>query len=189
MRSLRRHRAAVRHRQYRKRGTRRPIVVHRLFNREMAHHTGLDDFGEVKFKPASLSDANDTVQEFHFQSLLLGDKLSLEAFDSARKEESSGYRFQILGEPLSDQFVLLRKLIEKMRRMLANIHVRDSDLGLQIVDKTARGRIEWDGIEDSRRPCVIIDGRRVEWDELGRMLMPFEGWQFKLEVCDPSDEI
>ena len=30
MRSLRRHRAAVRHRQYRKRGTWRPIVVHRL---------------------------------------------------------------------------------------------------------------------------------------------------------------
>jgi hypothetical protein len=143
------------------------------FNREMAHHTGLDDFGEVKFKSVSLSDANDTVHEFHFQSLLLGEKLSLVAFDSASEEEPSGYCFQILGEPLSNQFVLLGKLIEKMRRMLPNTHVRDSDLGLQIVDKTVRGRIEWDGIEDSRRPCVIIDGRRVEWDKLGRMLMPF----------------
>jgi hypothetical protein len=159
------------------------------FNREMARHTGLDDFGAVKFKPVRLSDANGTVHEFHFRSLLFGDQLSLEAFDSASEEEPSGYRFQILGDPLSDQFVLLGKLIEKMRRLLAVAHIRDSDLGLQIVDETVRGRIEWDGEEDAHGPCVVIDGRRVEWDELGRMLMAFEGWQFKLEVRDPSDEI
>jgi hypothetical protein len=155
----------------------------------MAHHTGLDNFGDVKFEPVHLSDANGTVHEFHFRSLLFGDKLSLEAFDSTSEEEPSGYRFQIIGDPRSDQFVLLGKLIEKMRRLLAVVHVRDSDLGLQIVDETVRGRIEWDGDENSHRPCVVIDGRRVEWDELGRMLMTFEGWQFKLEVRDPSDEI
>ena len=159
------------------------------FNREMAHHTGLDNFGEFKFEPVHLSDANGTVHEFHFRSLLFGDKLSLEAFDLTSEEEPSGYRFQIIGDPQSDQFVLLGKLIEKTRRLLAVVHVRDSDLGLQIVDETVRGRIEWDGDENSRRPCVVIDGRRVEWDELGRMLMTFEGWQFKLEVRDPSDEI
>ena len=60
------------------------------FNREMAHHTGLDDFGEVKFKPVHLSDANGTVHEFHFRSLLFGDKLSLEAFDSKSEEEPPG---------------------------------------------------------------------------------------------------
>jgi hypothetical protein len=159
------------------------------FNREMARRTGLDDFAEIRFKPVRLPDANGVVHEFHFRSLLFGDKLSLEAFDSTSEEEPSGYRFQIIGDPLSDQFVLLGKLIEKMRRLLAVVHVREGDLGLQIADETVRGRIEWDGIEDSRRPCVVIDGRRVEWDELGRMLMTFEGWQFKLEVCDPSDEI
>ena len=57
------------------------------------------------------------------------------------------YRFQIIGDPLSDQFVLLGKLIEKIRRLLAVVHIRDSDLGLQIVDETVRGRIEWDGDE------------------------------------------
>ncbi len=159
------------------------------FNREMACYTGLGDFREVKFEPVHLSDANGTVHEFHFRSLLFGDKLSLEAFGSTSEEEPWGYRFQILGDPLSDQFVLLAKLIDKMRRLLAVVHLRDGDLGFQIADKTVRGRIEWDGDEDSHRPCVVIDGRRVEWDELGRMLMTFEGWQFKLEVRNPSDEI
>ncbi|OTP73785.1 hypothetical protein PAMC26510_18015 [Caballeronia sordidicola] len=95
----------------------------------------------------------------------------------------------MLGDPLSDQFVLLGKLIEKMRRLLAVAHVRHGGLGLQIVNETIRGRIEWDGVEHSHMPCAVVDGRRVEWDELGRMLMTFEGWQFKLEVRDPSDEI
>jgi hypothetical protein len=72
-------------------------------------------------------------------------------------------------DPLSDQFVLPGKLIEKMRRLLAVAHIRASDLGLQIVEQTARGRIEWGREEDSHRPCVVIDGRRVDWDELGRM--------------------
>ncbi|OXC71745.1 DUF7685 domain-containing protein [Caballeronia sordidicola] len=72
------------------------------FNQEMAHHTGLDDFGEVKFKPVHLSDANGTVHEFHFRSLLFGDKLSLEAFERpARKNHrdiafrSSAIRYRI----------------------------------------------------------------------------------------------
>jgi hypothetical protein len=155
----------------------------------MARHAGLDDFAEVKFEPIQLSDANGAVHEFRFRSLLFGDKLSLEAFDVTIEEQPSGYRFQILGDPLSDQFVLLGKLIEKMRRLLAVAHVREGDFGLQIVDEPVRGRIESDGGEHSLGPCVVIDGRRVEWGELGRMLMPFEGWQFKLEVRDPSEEI
>jgi hypothetical protein len=56
------------------------------------------------------------------------------AFDTASGERSSGYRFQILGDPLSDQFVLLGQLIAKMRRLLAVVHIRDRDLGLQIAN-------------------------------------------------------
>jgi hypothetical protein len=159
------------------------------FNSEMAHHTGIDDFGSIKFEPVHLIDANGVAHEFHFRTLLFGDKLSLESFESTSEEEPSGYRFQTIGDPLEDQFVLLGKLIEKMRRSLAVIHTRVTDLGLQIIDDTVRGRIEWDGSDDSHMPCAIIDGRRVEWDELGHMLMMFEGWQFKLEVRDPSDEV
>lgn len=159
------------------------------FNRKMAHHAGIDDFSSIKFDPVHLLDANGVARQFHFRTLLFGDKLSLESFESTSDEEPSGYRFQIIGDPLADQFVLLGKLIEKMRRSLAVIHIRDTDLGLQIIDDTVRGRIELDGSDDLRVPCVVIDGRRVEWDELGHMLMMFEGWRFKLEVRDPSDEI
>jgi len=48
---------------------------------------------------------------------------------AASEEESSGYRFQMLGDPQSDQLVLLGKLIEKMRRLLGFVHIRSSDTG------------------------------------------------------------
>ena len=36
---------------------------------------------------------------------------------------------------------------------------------------------------------LIIDGREVTWDEFGRMLMSFEGWQLKLNLADKSEEL
>jgi prevent-host-death family protein len=34
-----------------------------------------------------------------------------------------------------------------------------------------------------------IDGRPVTWEAFGRMLLRYEGWQFKLEIYDLSEEI
>jgi hypothetical protein len=36
---------------------------------------------------------------------------------------------------------------------------------------------------------VVIDGRAISWEQFGRMLMSFEGWQFRLEIHDKSEEI
>jgi hypothetical protein len=36
---------------------------------------------------------------------------------------------------------------------------------------------------------LVIDGRQVTWEQFGRMLMTFEGWQFKLEIKDPTEEV
>jgi hypothetical protein len=35
----------------------------------------------------------------------------------------------------------------------------------------------------------VIDGQEITWEQFGRMLMSFEGWQFKLEIYDRSKEI
>ena len=43
--------------------------------------------------------------------------------------------------------------------------------------------------DDRRVPMVVIDGREISWDELGRMVAAFEGWQFKLEFLDRSEEV
>jgi len=85
---------------------------------------------------------------------------------------------------------LLGRLIGKMRRALALTHLEDTDQGPQVNDRLIlRGTVDSDAEEDHRVPMVVIDGREVSWDELGRMVAAFEGWQFKLEFRDRSDEV
>lgn len=75
-----------------------------------------------------------------------------------------------------------------MRRALSIKHLADHRLGLQIAEHAVvRGLIEWD--DDGRAPLVIVDGREIAWEEFGRMLMSFEGFQFKLEIRDMSEEV
>ena len=61
--------------------------------------------------------------------------------------------------------------------------------GLSIKDFLVRGRIDWDSAEDGYAPLLVIDGREISRDQFGQMLMGFEGWQFKLEIRDRSEEI
>ena len=76
-----------------------------------------------------------------------------------------------------------------MRRALSSKHLTGTEHGPQIANRVLRGRIEWDGDCDGRVPLLVIDGREFAWDEFGRMLMSFEGSQFKLTVGDKSDEV
>jgi hypothetical protein len=77
-----------------------------------------------------------------------------------------------------------------MRRALSAKHLTDGGHGLQIAEqRVVRGRIEWDDASDGRVPLLVIDGREIGWDEFGRMLMSFEGWQFKLSIADKSEEL
>ncbi len=158
-------------------------------NTEMAEALGLAGFEHAKFEPVGLTDCAGEVHEFHFRTNLFGPGVSIDAFE-LRDGLPSGYQFQIIGSPEGDLLKLLGQLIQKMRRGLSVKHLVDGRHGLQIADHgTVRGKIEWDDAYDGRMPLLIIDGREVTWDELGRMLMSFEGWQFKLTVADKSEEL
>jgi hypothetical protein len=164
----------------------------RCFNSGMARFAELH-FEHPEFTPVRLADADGAVHEFHFRSLLFGDQLSLEAFELASGDEDcAGFRFQLLGDPQSDPLELLGNLVRKIKRALATRHLAQHGRNLEIAGTTVRGRIEWDSGQESgeggRLPCVVVDGRRVDWTDFGAMLMAFEGWQFRIELVDPSDE-
>lgn len=85
--------------------------------------------------------------------------------------------------------MLLGRLIKRMRAALAVRHLEKQDGRLSIADFIVRGRIAYDFQTDGRTPMLVIDGREVTWEQFGGMLMTFEGWQFKLEIRDLSEEV
>ena len=159
------------------------------FNKEVAETAGLTGFENAKFEPVGLVDSTGEVHEFHFRTRLFGTGVALDAFELC-DGHPAGYKFQIIGDPEEDLLVLLGRLIEKMRRALSTKHLTNGEHGLQIADqRVVRGRIEWDDARNGRVPLLVIDGREIDWDEFGRMLMSFEGWQFKLSIADKSEEL
>lgn len=158
-------------------------------NKEMAEAMGLEGFEHAKFEPVGLPDCTGELHEFHFRTNLFGTGVAIDAFE-IRDGHPAGYQFQIIGDPEEDLLVLLGRLIQKMRRALATKHLTEGQFGLQIADhRVVQGKIEADIVQDDRVPLLIIDGKEITWNEFGRMLMSFEGWQFKMEVADKSEEL
>ena len=179
----------LRHRPLRLYGTGIRQLCSRCFNTEVAQLAGLEGFEHAKFEAVGLPDCTGELHEFHFRTHLFGTGVALDAFE-LRDGSPAGYQFQIIGDPKDDLLVLLGRLIEKMRRALSVKHLTNGEHGLQIADhQVVRGRIEWDDAHDGRVPLLVIDGREIDWDEFGRMLMGFEGWQFKLNIADKSEEL
>jgi hypothetical protein len=52
-----------------------------------------------------------------------------------------------------------------------------------------RDRIESDRAQDGSLPMLVVDGREIDWDQFGRMLMSYEGSQFRLTLADKSEEL
>ena len=159
------------------------------FNEAVALRSGLKNFENIKLEPIGITDCAGELHQFHFQSRLLGNMVTIEGFELV-EGYPDGYKFQIIGAPEDDLFILLGQLVQKIRKTLSIKYlVRDERHGLQIKDMEVRGRIDSAYPEAEREPVMVIDGREMSWDEFGRMLMSFEGWQFRMEFSDRSDEM
>jgi hypothetical protein len=161
----------------------------RCFNTLVANLAGLEGFENASFEPVGITDSTGVIHQFHFRTHLFGTGVALDAFE-LRDSQPAGYQFEIIGEPNEDLLTLLARLIDKIRRALSVKHFTEDDHGLRIADhQVVRGRIEWDDASDGRVPLLVVDGREVTWDNFGRMLMGFEGFQFRLHICDKSEEV
>ncbi len=157
------------------------------FNAQVAQRCGLEDFENIRLDPVGLTDGSGVTHQFHFRTHLLGHIVTLDGFELV-DGIPAGHQFQIIGDPNDDLFVLLGRMVEKIRRSLHTKHIEQGEYGLQIVDQLVRASIDSDPSTDERTPLLVIDGKEVTWEEFGRMLVTFEGWQFKLELFDRSEE-
>ena len=164
------------------------LLCTRCFNAEVAKRWGLTDFENVRLDPIRMIDCAGDAHQFHFQMRLLGTMLVLDAFE-IRDEFRAGYEFRIIGKPEDDVLTLLARLVEKMRRALAVKDLAINGSQFQIRDQTVRGLISSDPAGSGDIPVVVVDGREIGWDDFGRMLGAFEGWQFRLEIRDLADDV
>ena len=163
------------------------VLCLECFNAFVSSQTGVG-FEHPRFVPIAIEDCDGDAHSFEFRTMLSGDVVTLRALEPLDKGKL-GYEFLVVGDPEEDSMQLFGRLYDSMRRGLGRKHLVETDLGLQIGDEqVVRARIEWDSERDGRVPLLLIDGREIPWDELGRMLMTYEGFKFKLQIYELDDE-
>ena len=113
---------------------------------------------------------------------------ALEA-EEIRDGEPTGWTFSIRFDPDVDvaPYGPLRDRLAE--RLAVRDVVRDPDTGLpQILDRLVRARIVAPLQPDAACPDVLVDGDRLTWEELGRTMMPYEGWGLRAELAAPGEE-
>lgn len=154
------------------------------YNREMAAHAGID-FQNPGFPAVELADTEGKKHLFYFVTRLLGDRVVIEAHE---ENADPGYQFAVLGRPEEVQG-LFHKLRGKIQRALTWQHIVEEDGRLTVCDDlVVRGIFAWDDETEGEQPLLVVDGKTVTWEEFGRMLSTFEGWQFKIEIYDRTEE-
>jgi hypothetical protein len=141
----------------------------------------------------STSDAENMIDEYldargntrRFRLGLYAANNFIEAVE-LRGQDELGLRF-VLAVP-SSGVPPWGELREKIRRRLAKrFVVRDARGELQLLADTLEGRISCAASdEEGRGPNVFIDDTEVSWEELGRLLCTFEGWNLRLEILDAA---
>lgn len=155
------------------------------FFEAMSGHSG-EKFEHASLQPITVPDAKGRPHTFHFKHVIVPVGISLEAFEIVQGSPG-GFEFQVLGDFDADVLKLFTELYQRIKRELARTHLEHTAHGLQVKEREVRAAITWDE-EVERQPMLVIDGQKISWHEFGRMLMTFEGWRFKMEIYDKSEE-
>jgi hypothetical protein len=149
---------------------------------------------EVELAPLtdtfSLKDYQGTSRTFLVERRILPIGVFLEAIE---ENIEFGYKFAVHGELNCNQTELLNHLVEKTRRGINEQQVKSEVFpnGLKyhsIIKDQLTGHIEYDEHSDGT-PLIIIDGKPFTWEEVGKMLMSFEGFQMKITMFDATDDV
>ncbi len=137
---------------------------------------------------------NKQKKEFHFKILsffVLSGLLSVAV--QVTKDNSQGYKFEVLSDFDADMEHSELLLKARIKRGVNMRHIKGKPGYMEIISKDdqLRGYLGWnDDYSDTEfNRAFIIDGKRVSVEDLLKMLEPFEGFQFKFEIFDPSEDI
>jgi DNA-directed RNA polymerase subunit RPC12/RpoP len=155
-------------------------------NRVVSEFLGID-FEDVSFEQVQIKDSYGKKHTFYFETELVPTGRAIEAYERL-KVDKGGYKFSILGDIDSDPRILHSQLLQRIRKALKQRHLEKNDWDKSFyLSGIVRGRIEYDDELDG--PSIVIDGKSFSLEDFGHKLMTFEGFQFRLEFIDPSEEV
>ncbi|PIC77115.1 hypothetical protein CSV74_07535 [Sporosarcina sp. P19] len=136
-----------------------------------------------------VDDANGVKRIFEVERQIMGTVILL----TAHEQWEQRYEFAVDGKPNDDQHKLFEQLIEKITRGLSETYLETGKFPTgesytYVRQNHLKSVLAYD-LANSETPLVIIDGKPYTWDEVGRILQAFEGFQVKMVMKDLADEL
>jgi len=164
----------------------------RCADKRIARHTGLPELPDPP-GPIVLTDVDGCPVELRFRLRRAATGIEMELED-ANLEPRQGIHLAVLGSHDGDVAELETRLVQMAEAELGQgylvpNHHREGWILAEEHDEL-RGRLVWHEGNDVGTPYdVVIDGKTLSWEELGRALEPYEGWRFVLRLEDPSEDV
>ena len=162
------------------------------YNKEMAEYYGIEDFNDF-IKTYSAIDAEGVSHTFDINKRIMGNGVFWEALE-VNDGKYNGFQFNVDTEMDGDQHTAVQKLYDKIHDGLKKKYLEVKSINghkvYSISGDEIAGRIEWDDTKPSEHlPIFIIDGKRYDLYELGKILALREGFNFKLMIYDPTEDV
>jgi len=159
----------------------------KCYNRKIAEMYNFD-FTNISFHPVTFQDSDGIDHTFYISTRIYGPHVALEAYE-LENDQPAGYQFSVMGYVEEDLFALFTKLVNRIQRQLSIKHIEPSKFYRYTItdNNTVRGYIT-DDSEHGLSPCVVIDGKEIPWEEFGKMVHVYNGFNFKMELFDKTEE-
>ncbi|HEY5590078.1 MAG TPA: hypothetical protein VIK55_03575 [Paludibacter sp.] len=131
-------------------------------------------------------------KEFHFKVLTMQMHFGIlsEACEVVTEKGREPYKCSIVNDFDSDIEYCELLLKAKIKKMINVRCLNEGEDGLRINESDMlRGRFEWnDDFSDTKfEYYLVIDGRRITFEKLERLIQPYEGWQIEIKLTEPND--
>lgn len=94
----------------------------------------------------------------------------------------AGYRVELTIDHDGDQAALPDHLRAAAHSAIGRLYLEPDEWhGWGLAEDEVAGRLVEDGSGDGP-PGVVVDGRLLSWEDLGRLLSPYAGWSFQLRL-------
>ena len=165
------------------------IMCRDCYNKYVSDMFGIDDYTDF-IKEVLFIDCDGIEHCFKIGKMINPMGIRWEAKEYL-DDENVGYSFEVCQEFDEDSLSAINRLYKKTENGLSKKFVEKREFFgrelFNLKDNIAEGRIEWDDNFDGEIPKLIIDGQEFSLYDLGKMMMSCEGWNFRLEIIEPSE--
>ena len=100
-----------------------------------------------------------------------------------------GYRVEVLGDHDANVDQLIQILRDRVTAQIGRLYLEPSHTWPEwtLMGDELVGRVVYQ--EGEPTYGVVVDGRTLSWEEFGGTLGAYEGWQFRLKMGDPADDL